>query len=396
MLRYITKRNIAALYLILMCVQYSPLEGESISPVKVAAMCLAPIVMICASPRFTRATLLGVLYLLSVVVSGLLNYDTLRTSTILYLLLFVVMFIMYYNLIYCEEALSAEHFTKLLRGLIVAYGITLIVQQGCRLMGVDSLPLINLHEGDSRGVMIGRSLSLEQSYSARVMAALFLSLIRMTEVRLSQRSVTLRELFAESRWSVGLFAWSMVTMGSGTAFVSLAIVATYFIKRQYLISIIPLLIVAAVALPHINYHPLQRALNTLNATLTLNQDAVIAADRSAADRVVPIITTLTEINIESHETWIGHGVEVGKEFGNLGRRRMVGGITNYGLISYALSLLFVFGCMIRRFASIESLLFFVTLGAGLYNVSFYWGVLMLFATTRYFKIQQFQNDTQHD
>ncbi len=147
-----------------------------------------------------------------------------------------------------------------------------------------------------------------------------------------------------------------------------------------------------VVLPHIDYLPLQRAVVTLKATMTLDHDAVIAADISAADRVIPIINTLTEMDMSRCETWLGYGVEVGKEFGNLGKLRMVGGITNYGLVSYILSLVFVFGCMIRRFISIESVLFFVTLGAGLYNVSFYWGVLMLFAVTRYFKIQQLKSD----
>ncbi len=238
MFRYITKRNIATLYLILMCVQYSPIEGQSISLVKVGSMCLAPMVMLCSSLKFTCATLLGVLYLLSTLVSGLLNYDNFRASTLLYLLLFVVMFITYYNLIYCERVFSVEYFTKLLRGLIIAYGVVLILQQACRVMGVEYVPLINLYGGDSRGVMIGRSLSLEQSYSARVMAALFLSLVRMTEVRLARQRVTLRELCAESRWSVVIFLWSMITMGSGTAVVSLAIVALYFVKRQYIIHLL--------------------------------------------------------------------------------------------------------------------------------------------------------------
>ena len=39
-------RRIAAIYLIGMCIQYFLLEGWGVSPVKVTAMCIAPVILL--------------------------------------------------------------------------------------------------------------------------------------------------------------------------------------------------------------------------------------------------------------------------------------------------------------------------------------------------------------
>lgn len=384
MLKYINKQNIATLFLVLMCIQYLPLEGYTISYIKFTAMCLTPIIWLAATPKISKAFVWAGLYFVAILFSGLFNLDSFRFSTVGYLLSFIFMFIMYYNLVWVEEAFSADYFIRLLKRLILAYTICLIMQQAVRLVGINSFPLINLLSGDSRGIMIGNSLMAEQSHSARILTVLFLSLLRMYEVKWGKENVNIKAIYADAKWVLLGFLWSMLTMGSGTAFAGLGILSLYFIKRQYALTAVPLLLILYFAIPYIEFEPLQRAKVTLEATLTMDASAVKKADGSAAARVVPLLNTINHIDLLDADTWLGEGVDKTLSEKYLSDEQMLGTIKDYGLLSYILLLIFIFTCCIR-FKSLETLIFVILMSANLANVAYGWGIMMLFATTRYFK-----------
>ncbi|MFI3319825.1 MAG: hypothetical protein SNH01_03230 [Rikenellaceae bacterium] len=380
-------QGIATFILVLMCIQYVPIEGSLISPLKVGVMALTPALWLIATPKFTRAVAFGVLYLMVVFFAGMFNPDSFRASTVIYLSLFVVMFMVYYNLIYCEKVFKIDYFIKVIQWLILAFFIFLVLQQISRLAGINYFPLINLHGGDHRGILIGRSLSVEQSYTGRVVPALFLCLIRMYEVKWGEKNITIKRIYNENKLVVWGFLWTMITMGSGTAFVSLGVLSLYFIKRQYIMSAVPLLVMLYIAIPYIDYTPLNRAKATFDASLTLDREDIIEADGSGASRITPMLNTL-QLDFTAKETWFGRGIDTGRIGGLMNSNETVGGISDYGFLAYLFSLLLVFQCMIRKFFSIETIFFFVLLVAGLYNVAFYWGILLLFTTSFYFQMQK--------
>lgn len=61
----------------------------------------------------------------------------------------------------------------------------------------------------------------------------------------------------------------------------------------------------------------------------------------------------------------------------------IGHINDYGLISYILELIIVFGCCMR-FRSLGTLYFFTGTGGGMGNISYGWGLLMIFCVVKYF------------
>lgn len=385
MLRFITKRNIAAFFLVLMCVQYMPIEGPAISYLKFGAMCLSPLILLTASPNGTKAMLWLGIYCLAVMFSALFNASSFRISTIGYLFAFALTFVMYYNLIYCERAFSADFFIKLLKGLILAYAICLVLQQAAMLVGFKTLPIINLTYHIDRSIW-GNSLAIEPSHAARILTVAFLALVRMYEVKWGKGNVTISKIYRDSKWVLPGFLWSMLTMGSGTAFIGLGLLSLYFIKRRYALIVVPMLIALYFASPHINYEPLQRARRIVDVTLTFDSRQIIETDRSAAARIVPLLNTFTSLDLTKAETWLGAGIDnnISQEY--LGSTQTVAGVSDYGLISYIISLIFIFTCCIKRFFSLETLILLLLLGAGITNVAYVWGILMIFATCRYFRL----------
>ena len=107
-------RFIASFYLLLMCQQYVWLEGDLVSSVKVTAMCVSPLIIIFAVPRFSKAVGWGLVYLLWLFASMYLRFDNPRLETLGYSAMFFCMYMMFYNLVYAG-AFTREFFQNLLK-----------------------------------------------------------------------------------------------------------------------------------------------------------------------------------------------------------------------------------------------------------------------------------------
>jgi len=377
------KKYIAIVFLVLMCVQLIPIEGYGVSNVKFAAMIAAPFIWLNSFKTFSKAFVWGGIYLLVIVFSVIYNSDSFRLSTVGYKIAFIVMFIMYYDLIYYKRALTLLDFIKILRTLILAYFICLVVQQLAIMLGVRSLPIINLMYYLDRDIG-SNSLALEPSHAARILTVLMLILLRMHEVKWGSSNLIFSRLYKENKWIILGFLWSMLTMGSGTALVGLAILSLYFLKQQYIIVVSFVFLVFYLSIPFINYEPFNRAKITFEASLMLDQKEVKEADYSAAGRIVPLLNTFTKLDITNEDTWFGKGIDTNNSADYLSEGQTIGGITDYGLIPFIISLIFVFVCCIRKPLSLETLIFILMLGLTVGNIAYTWGVLMLFTTSKYF------------
>jgi len=381
----IVQRNTAAFFLILMCVQYIPIEGFGISYLKVGAMCLSPMLLIIYSPKVSTAWLWGLLYCLSVSFSALFHPETFRFSTIGYLYAFVFSFLLFYNLVHFEKVFSLDFFIKLLRGLIAAYIVCLLLQQVVMLLGFRSMPPINLTYSLDRGIW-GNSLALEPSHAARILAVAFLAFLRTHEIK-NGTPFTLRELFGRDKWLTLGFLYAMVTLGSGTAFIALAIVCLYFFRKQYIAVLVPLSLALYLIIPVFNYEPLNRAVNTVETLLSDDPNQIVKEDRSAAVRIKPLINTFTNLDLTDPKIWFGEGTDASHNYNIYSKnfdKQMVGGINDYGLLSYLIGILFIATCCLPRFFSLETLLLFVLVGLTVNNFAYIWGIYMLLVPVKYF------------
>lgn len=391
-------RNFAIFLIVLFNIQYIPLESRSgVSMVKVAVMAICPIVFFLKTFKLTKIFFWMAAYYGLVMLAAWMYPETFRASTVIYLAMFIFMFITFHNLIYIEEKFSYELFLSVVKGLLMAFTICLILQQISISLGRVQMPIINLTQVLERGIG-ANSLSFEPSSAARTMAVLFLAMLRLYEIKFGH-APTVKELFLEARWPLLGFLWSMLTMGSGTAFVALALLAFYFIKRNYALTILPILIITYFFIPYIDFAPLQRAYEAVNAAMTLDTDDIIETDSSAAVRIAPMINTITNLDFMDFQTWFGHGIDYGLSFTNAAERmknRMLGGISEYGLLSFIVMQFVIFSCVIKKVISVETLLWIFLFGLTFANISYTWGAMMIFATIRYFQIQDEQGLLEFD
>ena len=320
-----------------------------------------------------------------VIIAAISHPATLRWSTVLFMATFLITYITFYNLIVVQHAFSKDFFASLIRKLIYAYCIVLILQQCLLIAGIKIFPLLNLVQDLERGLG-ANSLTYEPSSVAVILSFAYLSLLRMRELDLGHK-LTWAEVWANERLATLAFFYTMIGVVSGTAMVALVIIALYFIPRKnYILSILIVFIIALLFF-NVDFLPLNRARDSFLAFLTLDREKVMQADGSAAARIIPIVNTLTELDLTSWEGWFGHGVDYGLSKWIFSERTMVGGIADYGFLSFIIMQLAVYSCMIKRFFSLETLLWTCIGLLTLANVPLNWGAMMMFTVVRYFQTE---------
>lgn len=371
--------------LFIFLIQYVGVVGYEISYVKVAIMALMPIIFLCKAPFISKAFIWGGLYLLSVCGVALMH-QYVRFSTIIYLGLFLFTSITFYNLIHSTK-ISINSFIKFLKFIIYIYTVFLILQQISLILGIKYFPLINLIGQPFLAIDRLPSFSMEPSHTARILTAVMFGYLKCNEYQRGS-VISFKDLFSiEHKWVTIGFLWTMLTMGSGTAFIGIFIISFYFINRHSAVYVIPLLILILVIASQYEIKQLDRALRTSYATLSGDIETIRRADGSAAVRIIPIVNTFTDLNLTKAETWIGIGTTT-VEYNETRWKRddaKMAIIEQYGLLPYFISLIFIFQCFIRKIFSIETLIFLILLGASLSNIYYIWGILMLFGVIKYFE-----------
>ena len=307
-----------------------------------------------------------------------------RFSTLGYLGMFLITYMVFYNLLYKKHAFSLMYFIRLLRFMILAYAVCLLAQQAFVLVGIRNFPLINLYNQYYLAIDKLPTWTQEPSSSARVLGALYYAYLRCCEI-VEEEKLSLKRIFEPfHRWITIGYLYTMTTMGSGTAFIVLMIQALYFVQAKRLWYVVPVFIGLYFTLPLMNIRQLDRAVNVINATLTLDAEVVRETDGSASSRIVPILNTLN-MDLNSSETWFGKGtIRVEDKYRGMSQKAKIGNIDQYGLISYIVSLLLVFSCCMD-FMSLPTIMFFAGVGGGVVNMAYPWGILMVFTIVRYFQ-----------
>lgn len=379
------------IYLVLLNTQFLLIEPTFISPLKVAFMALAPLLFFITGLVISKAMICGMAYWLLCFFPALLQGD-MRFSTLGYLGMFILAFIVYYTAIY-QGVFTLPAFKKILYVLILAYAVFLVLQQLFTLIGIGHFLVINL-ASDYQGIEKFRSLSLEPSHSAVILSFAYLCYLRCCELEL-ERKATIRELFSDdNRWlSIG-FLWTMLTMGSGTAYLALMAFALYFVNPRNMIPIVVAFVFLFAIASNIDNKQLNRATKVLTATITGDTEQIVQADMSGATRIVPLVNTFTKLDLSDSHTWFGHGTltndpnsKYHMAWRNMGKNDwfVLPIVRQYGLLSFIASIVLVYVCCIKRFWSMETLFWFTLGMATLGNVYFHWGTIMMLVGVRYFQ-----------
>lgn len=380
---------LATIMLVLFNIMFVPIEQGPFSPVKIGFMGICPLIFIAKKPIVTKALVLATIYWVVCYTMSLLKGE-MRFSTLGFLGMYLILYINYYSFI-VKGTFTLEYFTKVLKYLIIAYAVVLIGQQMCVLVGLRNMPLLNLQNQFFLSITKLPSLTLEPSHSARILTFTMLGYLRCMEIMKGKR-ITLQELFSpEQRIVTFSFLWSMLMMGSGTAFVGMGVLSFYFITRKTVIYIIPLIIGMFMLGQSMELKQMDRAVALAEAASTGSAEEVMAADGSGATRIIPVMNVFTKTDVTQLETWIGKkSMEKDKHWWMRTDTKIY---DQYGLIAFIISLVFIYSCVIRHFFSIETLLYLILLGFTLGNIYYAWGCLMIMTGVTYFQKICIENDT---
>lgn len=362
-------------------------EGSATnSIIKLGLMGISPLIFFLRVAIISKAVVFGIGYWLWCYFSSLLIGEQ-RFSTLGFTGMYIITFIVFYNYLR-KDVFTFSYFKQLLRILIMAFGIVLICQQICMLVGLRTIPIVNLNNQAFLSLTKLPILTLEPSHSARILAALALCYWRMYQIEYGEK-LKLKNLFkGEMKLPMILFFWSMLTMGSGTAFIALGILSLYFITKETYLYVMPFLVAMYLISGTMELTQFERARRLAEASLSGNIEMMQDADGSGASRIIPVVNTITKTDFSKKETWVGKGTAKIDSLWWTKMDRKIGVIDQYGLIGFIISMLLVYRCMIRRFISIESLFFLGLLGMSLGNIYYAWGCLILFSGVRYFQEQK--------
>lgn len=378
--------NIATFALVFMSVQFLYIEGWAISIPKVAFMAITPLIMMFRTQYLSKATGYAALYIV-ITLCFLFLKESFRSATIYYSILFFLTFNLYYNLVYHEKVYNIDDFIGIIKKVIYAYAICLIIQQLCFVIGLRYFPPANLMGLEYYELFRLNSLAIEPSHAARLLTVYFYALLKLSEYKNDGYPLSMNELWKEHKWTIIAFLYTMICIGSGTAFVALAILSLYFLKREYVLFVLTASFAFYMAVPYIDYEPLTRAINVFNATLTGDTEVITDVDSSAAARVNIIVDTFTQLDLSDPAIWFGGGTDSDIAEG----KHIVSAITDYGMFSYISKLIFFYACCFTSFLSLETIMFILLFGMNIGNIAYGFATLMVLATVKYFK-ENYENE----
>ena len=388
---YIKRTKPYLLVIILISLSVSPAfalgEGNR-NLLLIAVMVLSPIIILYFG-KFDRINPWLILFLVSIIIFPLIHQpQSMRWSTVLYSVMFCLTF-MAYNELLNRSYFTPHNYLKLLKNLILAYFVVLLIQQFCVLAG---LPIFNLSNYDTNNPWKLNSLSAEPSHSARIVALLMYCYINIKEV-VTHHKYNFKVEIKKDKWVWIAFIWTMVTMGSGTAFLFLIIVFLKFIRLRNLVSIFIFALTILILVNYFEITSFERTYKTVIATLTLDEQTIVEADHSASIRIVPMIILAKMVDLTNLNGWFGHGIDYVSSFmyeriSGVKEGFSGGGMfqlfIEYGFISFILFIIFSSLSSYRKGDYISAVFWFMLVFAYGVNGQIVWLSIILLYTNKHF------------
>jgi hypothetical protein len=354
----------------------------------IGVMVLSPI-LILTYRKFYASDIWLLFFMLSIILVPLVNHpESFRLSTVMYSIMFGLTFLAYERLLR-KGNFTIENYQNLLKYLIYAYFIVLLIQQFCVLTG---LPVFNLSNYNPMEPWKLNSLAAEPSHSARIVALLMYAYITVKELVIN-RKYNFRKELKTDKWIWVAFLWTMLTMGSGTAFLFIGIILLKFMRAKNVLALLIIGVSIFFVVDFFGIHAFERTFDVIKATLTLDTDTIIHTDLSAAIRIVPMMILAKMADITTINGWFGYGIDyVGtfmyKLIPAVQEGFSGGGMfilwMEYGFLSFILFVIFSFLNTFRKGDYLSIVFWFMLVFMYGINSQIVWLTIILLFTNKYF------------
>ena len=355
----------------------------------IGVMVLSPLIILIYRKFYTSDIWLLLFMLSIVIIPPVMHPESMRWSTVIYSIMFGLTFLAYKGLLH-QKTFTVELYLKLLKYLILAYFIVLVIQQLCVLTG---LPVFNLSNYNPMEPWKLNSLAAEPSHSARIVALLMFCYITVKEL-VMERKYNFRLDRKQDKWVWIAFLWTMLTMGSGTAFVFIVIVLLKFIRFKSVMQLILLVAIIVLVVNMLGINTFERSFKILVATLTLDPMLIMAADHSASLRIVPMIFLAELSDFTTLNGWFGYGIDytsyyLSGKIPGVPEGFTAGGLfafwVEYGFLSFVLFVIFSFFNSVRKGDYLSIVFWFMLVFMHGINSQIVWLTIMLLFTNKFFE-----------
>lgn len=306
--------NIAKAYSVLVLLALSVtvsyfLDADAKNWLLLAIMGLSPMYVIKYTNFGDRVVFNLLLFIVLIFIVSIIN-PGFKFSSLLYTSCFITSFI------FIRSSLSLGFFSynyikKLLRYLIYAYFIVLLLQQFCVLIGIP--PINNFYDLSETNKWKLASLAPEASHLAIFMFFIMYAFIEISEIGLGRHY-----RFSDGKKDYKLwiaYLWVMLTCNSTSAILFVGILffrhISFKVFAKFLVFGVVFLIIG-LSIFHDN-QAFNRAINFIDALLTLDFSIINAVDHSAAYRIVPFYAYIEHAHLSNLGFWFGEGMGAGKQ-----------------------------------------------------------------------------------
>ena len=275
----------------------------------IVAMALSPLLLLMRRCRILmpRIDIPMLSFLLLMILSATLWHpESFRASTIIYSAGFCIFFLFTARLMRASH-LSPRQFILLLQCIVYAYGVMLLLQQFCVLVG---LPVPNYISPYANPWKLC-SLAREPSYMDTTLGIIMFMYGMIMRQQHPDRGLWYNLRHYPFLWLA--YLWCLFTPVNASGFAALPLSLIPWITRRNMPwvagAVVALAILFAVAAPHIRSGQAGRAARMVTALTTMDEDKIIDTDISIAERIVPAMRTARLLDIREADFWLGHGTD---------------------------------------------------------------------------------------
>ena len=257
------------------------------------------------------------------------------------------------------------------------------------MIGIREVPIINFYgKVTMLGIFKPNGLSCEPSHSARILTILYWGYLTLTEI-INGTPINFKHTWTNHTYVTISFWFSMITMGSALAMIGCILILCTFFKRNISLIFFGIVLFFVVMNLKIDNTQLERVQSVYSSMFSEDiKTSLLQSEGSGAVRIMPIVNTFTNLDLFKISSWVGQG-NIQKQNVSFTERvfseyRYLGDISEYGLITYLWALIFVYRFCIRRFFSMESLLFLCLATFSIGSVYYTWLMLIIFCIIKYY------------
>lgn len=393
------RKKIAVLILLVFSVVIIPFVYNDVYYIpQILIMFIAPFLLL--GEGINKNDIIPLLLILSILLTRITHPESFRLSSVGYSVLFVTTYI-YYTKVLNKSGLSIVEFQRLIKGIIIAYGIVLIIQISFRLVGFQP---INASYNTEEGIKFN-SLSFEASQIGPVITLLMYAYMKVEELVRGKR-MRLKDLFCKNiKWVFFFYVITSLLSFSVTTYFALIVFLSYFLSKRHLVPGVVALLVCVIIFFSLGTEVGNRIIDILQVIPSKDVREIYSADASASARIVPFLVFFQDFDVLSINTWLGYGCDygnlhiwrilVGDDFAenSLAVIGLFGFIYDYGLIAFSFFLLLIHSlCKFRSFPFFLFITCFFLVG---FNMAPTWLFFMIIYTINLLN-KQYENSNLYN